>query len=321
MKRRVFLTASAAAFGPAASRAQGKTFRVGLLASNTTVPGGVDVFREALKQRGYVEGSNLVLDVRWPKSSMDEVQDIAIDLVRAGPDVIASWTTPPTLAVRNATSNIPIVMMSIGDPVGAGLVASLARPGGNVTGVSNQDAEVVAKAVELFREVIPGLRRMGVIYNAGNPSAAIQMRALEDTARRLAFDAQVSEATTVTEYEIAFARFLDGGVQGAFFVPDASTGEHRKVIADWAIARRVPTMFQRRLNVDAGGLMSYGADLIGQFRQAASYVDRILKGAKPAELPVVQPEKFELVINRKTAKAIGVAIPPALLARAEEVID
>jgi len=259
--------------------------------------------------------------VRWPKTSLDQEPDLAPSMVRAGPDVIASWTTPPTLALQRATSTIPIVMMSIGDPVGAGLVASLARPGGNVTGVSNQDAEVVAKAVELFREVVPGLRRMGVIYNPGNPSAAIQMRALEDTTRRLAFDAQVSEATAVAEYETAFARFLDGGVQGAFFIPDASTGQHRKMIAEWAIAHRLPTMFQRRLNVDAGGLMSYGADLVGQFRQAASYVDRILKGAKPADLPVVQPEKFELVINRKTAKAIGIKIPQSILVRADKVIE
>jgi putative ABC transport system substrate-binding protein len=321
MKRRGFIAGSAWVAWSPGGRAQGKTWRVGLLASNTTVPGGVDAFRDELKKLGYVEGRNLVLDVRWPNVSIDQEPDLVTDLVQAGPDVIASWTTPPTRAVQRATSTIPIVMMSIGDPVGAGLVQSLARPGGNITGVSNQDAEVVVKAAELLREVVPGLRRMGVVYNPGNPSAVIQIAALGAATGRLGLDAQVSEAATADELDIAFARFLAGPVQAGFFIPDASTGQYRDKIAQWAIAHRLPTMFQRRLNVDAGGLMSYGADLVGQFRQAAVYVDKILKGAKPADLPVVQPEKFELVINRKTARSIGVALPSALVARAEEVID
>jgi putative ABC transport system substrate-binding protein len=186
MKRRGLLVGGGASVvWPTIARAQGKTYRVGLVASDTTVPGGVDAFRDELKKLGYVEGRNLVLDVRWPKTlARTGTGPGARDGARR-PDVIASWTTPPTRAVQAATSTIPIVMMSIGDPVGAGLVKSLARPGGNITGVSNQDAEVVVKAVELFREVVPGLQRMGVVYNPLNPSAVIQISALEGAMLRL----------------------------------------------------------------------------------------------------------------------------------------
>jgi len=335
MKRRGLLVGGGASVvWPTIARAQGKTYRVGLVASDTTVPGGVDAFRDELKKLGYVEGKNLTLDVRWPVVSLAQEPDLVPAMVRSGPDVIATWSTLASVAAQSATraaqlptSIIPVVMMGVGDPLGAGLVASLTQPGGNVTGVSDQDSVVAVKAAEVFREVVPGLRRLGVLYNAANTGANTQISALQMAAPQLGVETWVSEASSANDYQTAFARFSSSAalgipaINGAFFIPDASTSQFRQMIADWGLANRMPTMFQRRENVDAGGLMSYGSDLVQQFRQGAVYVDKILKGAKPAGLPIAQPDKFVLVINRKTAQAIGVNVPSTLLTRATAVID
>jgi putative tryptophan/tyrosine transport system substrate-binding protein len=335
MKRRGLLVGGGASLAwPTIARAQGKTYRVGLVASDTTVPGGVDAFRDELKKRGYVEGKDLTLDVRWPVVSLAQEPDLVPAMVRSGPDVIATWSTLASVAAQSATraaqtptSIIPVVMMGVGDPLGAGLVASLTQPGGNVTGVSDQDGVVAVKAAEVFREAVPGLRRLGVLYNAANSGANTQISALQMAAQQLGLETWVSEASSPNDYQTAFARFSSSAalgipaINGAFFIPDTSTSQFRQMIADWGLANRMPTMFQRRENVDAGGLISYGSDLVQQFRQGAVYVDKILKGAKPATLPVAQPEKYVLVINRKTAQAIGVNVPSALLSRANAVVD
>ena len=212
-------------------------------------------------------------------------------------------------------------MVSIGDPVGSGFVASLARPGGNITGISNTTVDLSAKLVGLLIEVSPGMKRVGVVHNPFNPNATMQLRQTENTVRKLGLQAQVVDARTSEEFDRAFARLGTERVNGVVLLTDPSIIEQKVKIAELAKAARLPTIFQLRENVEAGGLLSYGANINSQFYLAASYVDRILKGTKPADLPVQQPTKLELVINLKTAKALGLVVPPTLVATADEVID
>jgi putative tryptophan/tyrosine transport system substrate-binding protein len=277
-------------------------------------------FRDGLRERGYIEGQNLSIDVRWPQGPFDQNPGVTDDLVRGNVDLIVAWSTPATMAARRATSTIPIVMVSVSDPVGAGFVASLARPGGNITGITNTADDLNAKLVELLREIVPGMQRVGVVFNASNPGSAVQRRGTEDVIRTLGLQFLVVSARTPQEFESAFARFSAEGVTGVVLLSDSSFIEHARRIAELAQNTRLPTAFQRRENVEVGGLLSYGASLNDQFRQAAAYVDKILKGAKPADLPVEQPTKFELVINLKTAEALGITIPATLLFQANEVI-
>ena len=212
-------------------------------------------------------------------------------------------------------------MVSVGDPVGSGFIASLARPGGNVTGVSNIAADLSAKLIELFVELVPGMKRIGVVRNLDNPNVILQLQETEEAIRKLNMQVQVVDARTPDEFERAFARLSAESVNGVVLLANAAVIKHSQRIAEIAQALQLPTAFQRRENVEAGGLLSYGANLNDQFRQAAFYVDRILKGAKPAELPVEQPNKFELVINLKTARALGLKIPQTLLVAADKVIE
>src|SRR5262245_20606936 len=224
-------------------------------------------------------------------------------------------------SASRATSAIPIVMVSVGDPVGAGFITSLARPGGNVTGFSNITVDLSGKLVALLIELVPGTKRIGVVSNTYNPNVAVQLRATEDAVRTLGLQSQVVEARTSEEYERAFARLSVENVHGVVLLADPSVIEQARKIAELAQAARLPTAFQRRENVEAGGLMSYGGNIPYQFRQAALYVDRLLKGAKPGDLPVEQATKFELVIHLKTAQALGLAVPQTLLVAADEVIE
>jgi putative ABC transport system substrate-binding protein len=229
--------------------------------------------------------------------------------------------TRSVIAARRATSAIPIVMVSVGDPVGSGFVTSLARPGGNITGFSGFTADLSAKLMALFRELVPNLKRVGIVSNSYNPNVAVQLWETEDAVRKLGLQSQVVEARAPEEFERAFARLSMERVDGVVLLADPSVIEQAHKIADLAQAARLPTAFQRRENVEAGGLMSYGGNIKNQFRQAAIHVDRILKGAKPADLPVEQPTKYELVINLKTAKALGLTVPQTLLVAADEVIE
>jgi putative ABC transport system substrate-binding protein len=327
MRRRDFITLlGGAAAWPLAARAQqadstARQVRVGLIAASPPTPAMLNAFRDGMRERGYVEGQNLSVAVRWPQGSFEQDPGVVAELVSGNVDVIVAWATPTVIAVRRVTSTIPIVMVSVGDPVGSGFIASLARPGGNVTGLSVQSADLSAKLVELFVELVPAMKRVGVVRNPNNPNVTEQLRETEDAVRKLNMQVQVVDARTSDDFKRAFARLSADGVNGVVLLADPTVIEQRRRIAELALAVRLPTAFQRRENADAGGLLSYGANNNNQFRQAALYVDRILKGAKPAELPVEQPTKFELVINLKTAKALGLEVPAKVLALADEVIE
>jgi putative ABC transport system substrate-binding protein len=212
-------------------------------------------------------------------------------------------------------------MVAVGDPVGSGFIASLARPDGNVTGVSNITTDLTGKQVQLLVEIVPGMSRVGVVHNSNNPAVMLALQEAEDAIRAFGMQLELVDASAPEEFESAFAHLRAEGVKGVLLIADASLVENARRIADLAQKTRIPTAFQRRENVEAGGLFSYGPNLNDQFRRAGHYVDRILKGTKPADLPVEQPTKFELVINLKTAKALGITIPPSILVRADEVIE
>jgi ABC-type uncharacterized transport system substrate-binding protein len=324
--RRELLAAlgGAAIVGPLAARAQqgqdNKQIRIGFLAPAVPTPAMLSAFRDALRERGYVEGQNLSIVGRWPQSSLEQISDIAAGLVRSNVDVIVTWGTPAALAAKAATVTIPIVIL-VGNPVGTGLVPSLARPGGNITGFVNLAPDLSAKQVQLLVDVIPQIRRVGIVRNPSNPAVTSAAREAENAIRGLGLEFHTVDAQLPAEFENAFARLSAEVVKGVVVAPDPSVVEHRSMIAALAQKTRLPTMFQRRENVTAGGLMSYGPDLPDQLRQAAFYVDRILKGTKPVDLPVQQATKIELVINLNTAKALGLTIPPTLLGLADEVIE
>src|SRR5215831_10201804 len=328
MKRRDFIkvVASSVAAWPLAARAQQQTktaapARVGLLTVSPPTPAMLNAFREGMHEHGYVEGQNLSIDVRWPRGSTEEISALAVDLANANLDVIVAWATPSVLALQRATSTVPIVMVSAGDPVGSGFVASLARPGTNITGLNNITADLSGKLLELFSELVPSLKLVGIVSNSYNPNVAVQLRRTEEAARSLGLLSRTIDTSAAEDIEIAFARLSAEGADGVILLADPLVLGHAQRIAELAQAARLPTAFQRRENVEAGGLMSYGTDLVAQFRQATFYVDRILRGAKPADLPVEQPTKYYLVINQKTAKALDLKIPQTLLVAADEVIE
>ena len=324
--RREFITLlGGAAAWPLTARAQpapSRIYRIGILGATSlrAAEGFMNAFREGMRERGYVEGQNLVIEFRAP-SAPSEMRDVAADFVRGGYDVILTWTTSWVIAASRATSTIPIVFVGVTDPVGQGLVAGLARPGANVTGIANFASDLSGKMIELLREIVPDARRLGAVRNPDNPGVAFQLSQLMDAARALGLEFQVVDARVPAEFEAAFAQLRQGGIQGVVMVADSSVLEHADAIAALAQQARLPTVFQRRENVEAGGLLSYGPNLRDAFRQVAGHVDRILKGVRPADIPVEQPTKIELVINLKTAKAIGLEVPWFLQQRADEVIE
>jgi putative ABC transport system substrate-binding protein len=327
MKRREFITllGGAAAAWPMLARAQksdgGRQVRIGVIAPVPPPAAMLKAFRDGMREKGYIEGQNLTIEVRWPRGTFDQDPSAVTHLVNTNVDVIVAWATPAVIAVSRATSTIPIVMASIGDPVGSGFVASLARPGGNITGVSTVTSDLSAKLVGLFVQMIPGMKRVGLVGNSYNPNVIIQVRESEDAIRKLGLQSQTVDARTPEEFEREFANLKAANVDGVVLLSDPVVLENKEKIAQLALAARLPTAFQRRENAEAGGLFSYGANLTTHFKHAAYYVDRILKGAKPAELPVEQPTQFDFVINLKTAKALGLTIPTSLLALADEVIE
>ncbi len=322
MRRRQFIgfIGGAAAWSRSARAQQpaGRVWRIGFLASTPPTPGMVSALRDGLRQRGYLEGQNLSLDVRW---LLDQNPQVATELVRSGVDLIVAWATPATIAAHRATTTIPVVMVSVSDPVGAGVVTELARPGGNITGTSNMGTELSGKVVQLLIEIVPGMKRVGVVHNPNNPGTALILRQSAEAIRTLGLQIDLVDVEAAEDFEAAFARLSAQGVGGVVVLPDAGLVTHRVRIAELALKARLPTVFQRRENAEAGGLLSYGSDLNDLLCHAALFADRILRGARPAELPVEQPTKFTLVINLKTAKALGLEVPSALLARADEVIE
>jgi len=324
VKRRRFITLlGGAAAWPMAAHAQQprRVWRIGFLSNSVDPPPAaiLNVLRESLRERGYVEGQNTIIDVRWTHGQSDP--SVATELLRNKVDVIVAWGTPAVTAARGATTTIPIVMVSVSDPVGMGFVASLARPGGNVTGSSNVAPDLSAKLVGTFVQVVPGMSGLGVMLNPSNPGAVAQIAGTQEAIRALGLQSRVVNAATPEEFEVAFARLSAEGVKGVVLLVDASNIEHAEKIAELAQRARLPTAYQRRENVEVGGLLSYGPNPNEQWRQTAFYVDRILKGEKPADLPVQLPTKFDLVINLKTAKALGLTVPLTMQAAATEVIE
>jgi putative ABC transport system substrate-binding protein len=305
----------------AAQQSGGRQIRIGMVAAIPPTDAMLKAFRDEMRDRGYDEGQNLTIIVRWPRGTFDQDPSPVADLVNANVDVIVAWATPTVIAVRKATSTIPIVMTSVGDPVGSGFVASLARPGGNITGVSAITSDLTTKLLGLFIQMIPSMKVIGLVTNSYNPNVALQLKRSEDAIRELGLQSRVAEARTSGEFERAFAGLKAGNAEGVMLLSDPTVIEHGKKIAELALAAGLPTAFQRRENVEAGGLFSYGGSITDQFKFAAQYVDRILKGAKPSELPVEQPTQFDFVINLKTAKTLGLTIPSGVLAIANDLIQ
>src|SRR3984893_2444500 len=275
MRRNDFITlAGGLAAWPLAARAQQpKVWRIGVLAPVPPTPVMLSAFRDGLRGRGYVEGQNLSIDVRWPQGSFDQDPSVVTELVNSNVDVIVVWTTPATIAARRATSTIPIVMAAVGDPIGSGFIASLARPGGNITGLTNIAVDLSAKLMEQFAELVPGMKRVGVVQNSNNPGTAMLLQETEDAVRKLNMQVQVVNAQTSDEFDRAFAQLSAESVDGVVLLADPTVIEHSRRIAELAQSARLPTAFQRRENVDAGGLFSYGVDINNEFRQATFYVD------------------------------------------------
>jgi len=323
MNRRRFiaLVGTGAAVWSLSAQAQqpGKVWRIGFIAHRD------ERFYEPLfgrlRELGYEEGRNLIVERRYAQGHADRFQEFADEMVRLNVDVIIVVTTPAAQAARRATTTIPIVHPAVIDPVGTGLVASLARPGGNLTGLAIPDAELSAKRLEVLKEVIPRLSNGAVLWNATNPANAVAWKETDSAARVLGLTLQSYELRTVNDFEGAFARIAQQRPDFLYVLQDALMLGHRRQIIDLANQNRLPSMFVGREWAEEGGLMCYGVRLREWYGRAASYVDKILRGAKPADLPMEQPTLFELVFNLKTAKTIGVTIPPALISRADEVIE
>ena len=326
MKRRdaLALLAAVVAF-PAAGAAQRQTTRVpqiAYLGTGTAVPALQDAFRQGLHNAGWAVGDNIVLDERFAEGSSDRLRALAAELVRLKPDVIVASPTPATVAARNATEAIPIVGIGFDNPVQLGLIASLSRPGGNITGLAySVGPEIFGKDLELLRALVPEVRRIAVLTNAAGPNHPLMLASITEVAPSLGLELLVVDLRKPEEIDGAFAMMLREGAGALFVFGDPLFSVHRASLAATAAQNRLATMYTHRLHVEAGGLMSYGPSFADLWRRAASYVDKILKGAKPADLPVEQPTKFELVINLKTAKTLGLDVSPSLLALADEVIE
>jgi len=323
MNRRHFiaLVGTGVAVSSLSAQAQqsGKVWRIGFIAHRHER--FYEPLFERLRELGYEEGRNLIVERRYAQGHADRFQEFADEMVRLNVDVIIVVTTPAAQAAKRATTTMPIVHPAVIDPVGTGLVASLARPGGNLTGLAIPDAELSAKRLEVLKEVIPRLSNGAVLWNAANPANAVAWKETDNAARVLAVTLQSYEVRNVNDFEEAFARVAQQRPDFLYVLQDALMLGHRRQIIDFANQNRLPSMFVGKEWVEEGGLMCYGVRLPEWYRRAASYVDKILRGAKPADLPVEQPTLFELVFNLKTAKAIGVTIPPALISRADEVIE
>ena len=326
MRRREFiaLLGSGVAVWPLAARAQqpAKLPTIGFLGgtSPSVVSQSVAAFVQRLHELSWVEGRNVAIEYRWAEGRSSRATEIAAEFVRLKVDVIVTHSAELVVAAKQATSVIPIVFGLAADPVGSGLVASLARPGGNVTGLSVQGTDLAGKRFELLREIVPGLRWLAVIANAGASGAVLEMREAQAAARALGLEVATPEIRRAEDIVPAFEA-LNGHAQALYVASDPLLYANRVRINTLALGARLPTMHATREYVEAGGLMSYGANYPDLFRRAGDYVDKILRGAKPADLPVEQPTKFDLVVNLITAKVLGLTVPPTVLARADEVIE
>jgi putative ABC transport system substrate-binding protein len=326
MKRREFITLlGGAVTWPLTARAQqGRTLpTIGFLGAGTPATAGpwAAVFTQRLRELGWIEDRTIKIDLRWAEGRKDRSAEIAAEFVRSKVDVIATYSTEHAIIAKQATATIPIVATLLGDPLGTGLVTSLARPGGNLTGLSAQNVDLAGKRFELLREVIPGLRRLAILFNVNNPNSALEIGILRKAARPLGLDVLTSEIRPAEDVAPAFAAIKAAQADAVLVVGDPLTFVNRTRIHTLALKARLPTVHVVREFVEAGGLMSCGPSYPDLFRRAAEYVDKIPRGAKPADIPVEQPTKFEFVINLTTAKALSLTIPESFLLRADEVIE
>ena len=312
--------------GPAAlagAQQPGRVYRIGYVSapSRVTVERALDAFLRKLRELGWVEGQNLVIEYRWAEGKVERLPELAAELVRLKVDLIVAPAGSAALAAKGATGSIPIVMMFPNDPVGLGLVASLGRPGGNITGTTGTPGpEIVGKQLQILKDVNPQASRVAILWNPAEPAMAAERREAEAAARSLGIRLQHLDARGPEEFDTAFAAMPQERAQALLVGRDVTFQVHRARIAELALKGRLPTMYSFRENVEAGGLMAYGVNMTDFIGRAAVYVDKILKGAKPADLAVEQPKVFELIINLQAAKALGLVVPPSVLVRADEVI-
>jgi putative ABC transport system substrate-binding protein len=313
----VLTTAALATTHPAAAQQAGRVARVGILVpgSHSAFSVRIDAFRNGLRELGYVEGQNILVEYRFDDGNTDRLYDLASSLARLKVDVIVTASAPGVLASRKASTTIPIIFAAATDPLASGLVASFARPGGNVTGLTNLSQELDGKRLELLKETSPKINRVAYLWNPNSPKTEMQA-----AAQALRLQLQTLEVPSVNEFDNAFGAALRERAQGLIISPSPVFITFHKRVIDFAAKNRLPAIYTTRDYVEAGGLMSYAHNNLENWRRAATYVDKILKGTKPADLPVEQPTKFEFVINLKTAKQIGLTIPPNVLARADKVI-
>jgi putative tryptophan/tyrosine transport system substrate-binding protein len=327
-RRQIVLTFGAGAFAASyrayAQQSPPKAFRIGHLSTGSRTPDGgpPGPFRERLRALGYVERQNIVYEVRFAEGEMERLSALAAELVQLKVDVIVTQGGPATLAAKQATSTIPIVMApAAGDAVATELIASLARPGGNVTGMTDESVQLSAKRMQLLKEAVPKAALMAILWNVNDQGMTLRYREIEKAARILQVEVQAIGVRKPDDFAVAFATITSRRPDAIFLVSDVFTRSNRKQVIEFAATRRIPAMYEYSYYVRDGGLMSYGPSPEDDFREAAIYVDRILKGAKPADLPAEQPTRYYLTINRTTATALGLAIPSSLLLRADDVID
>ena len=326
MRRREFIAvvASASATWPFSARGQRPPAvpRVGYLSPGLGPTSNLNAFKEGLRELGYVEGTNIVIEYRHAEGRFDRLPELAAELVQLRVDVVVAAVTQASLAAQKATRTIPIVMAGVADPVGVGLVTSLSRPDANITGTSGMTVELVGKTLELAKELVPKASRVAVLWNPDNAVFQAQMmKATETAARTLGVQLHAFGVRRSEEFDSAFRAISEQAVDALLVLGDPILLHHQKMIIDFANKSQLPAIYGVKESAAAGGLIAYASDLTSQFRRAATYVDKVLKGAKPADLPIEQPTKIELTINLKTAKALGIEIPPSLLARADEVIE
>jgi len=323
-RRELIALLGGAAAWPFAARAEqpGKLPTIGFLGITTPSIDSqrVAAFVQRLRELAWIDGRNLAIEYRWAEGRNERYAEISAEFVRLKVDVIVTSATLPTLAAKRATAVIPIVFAVVSDPVGTGLVASLARPGGNVTGLANQMSDTGGKKLEFLREAVPDLRRLAIMANVGNPASVLEMGEVQTTARTLGLEVTTSEIRRAEDIAPAFEALKDRA-DALYLCPEPLMNTNRTRINILAVGARLPTMHGVREYVEAGGLMSYGPNFPDQFRRVADFVDKILRGTKPTDIPVEQPTKFDLIINLTTAKALGLELPPTLLARADEVIE
>lgn len=318
----LFLLAAAILLPPPAAQAQPprRGYRIGLLAA-TPAPHLSEAFRQGLRDLGWIEGQNIIIEYRDAGGRIERLPDLAAQLVSLGVDLIVAQAGPETAAAKQATKTIPIVFLVHGDPVGGGHVASLAKPGGNVTGTGGFFPELAAKRLELLKQTVQGLSRVAVLWNAANPIKHLDWKATQAAGQSLALTIQSRELRSEDDFPGIFNALRRERPEALLVIEDPVMFHRRTLIVEFAAKERVPAIYALREFAEAGGLMTYGVDLTDIFRRGAAHVDKVLKGAKPADLPVQQPTKFELIINLKTAKMLGLIIPPSLLLRANQVIE